>query len=160
MMYHASFPLEFNDKILGTLTVATDKRETLTKHKMDFLVALTRQISVAVGNRQLFDKICQGKSEWENAIDSISDLILICDDEFRILKSNKELFDRYGYLLEDVVGRGCDEIFYNEGAFRISLYDYKRMVRGGMSFVEEVESRRYDGIFNITLRPFLTWRSA
>jgi PAS domain S-box-containing protein len=155
MMYHASFPLEFNDKILGTLTVATDKRETLTKHKMDFLVALTRQISVAVGNRQLFDKICQAKSEWENAIDSISDLILICDDEFRILKSNKELFDRYGYLLEDVVGRGCDEIFYNEGAFRISLYDYKRMVRGGMSFVEEVESRRYDGIFNITITPLL-----
>ena|GEM_PF-1615619 len=155
MMYHASFPLEFNDKILGTLTVATDKRETLTRHKMDFLVALTRQISVAVGNRQLFDKICQAKSEWENAIDSISDLILICDDEFRILKSNKELFDRYGYLLEDVVGRGCDEIFYNEEAFRISLYDYKRMVRGGMSFVEEVESPRYDGIFNITISPLL-----
>jgi PAS domain S-box-containing protein len=155
MMYHASFPLEFNDKILGTLTVATDKRETLTKHKMDFLVALTRQISVAVGNRQLFDKICHAKSEWENAIDSISDLILICDDEFRILKSNKELFDRYGYLLEDVVGRGCDEMFYNEKAFRISLYDYKRMVRAGMSFVEEVESPRYDGIFNITISPLL-----
>ena len=155
MMYHASFPLEFGDKILGTLSVATGKRETLTRHKMDFLVGLARQISVAVGNRQLFDKICQAKSEWENAIDSISDLIFICDDEFRILKSNKELFDRYGYLLEDVIGRECDEIFYNENAFPISLYDYKRMVRGGMSFVEEVESPRYDGIFGITISPLL-----
>ena len=155
MMYHASFPLEFDGKIIGTLTVATDKRETLTRQKVDFLVALARQISVAVGNRQLFDKICQAKSEWENAIDSISDLIIICDHEFRILKSNKNLFDRYGYLFEDVVGRECDEIFYNENTFPISLYDHKRMVRGGMSFVEEVESPRYDGIFCITISPLL-----
>jgi len=155
MMYHASFPLEFDGKIIGTLTVATDKRETLTRQKVDFLVALARQISVAVGNRQLFDKICQAKSEWENAIDSISDLIIICDHEFRILKSNKNLFDRYGYLFEDVVGRECDEIFYNENTFPISLYDHKRMVRGGMSFVEEVESPRYDGIFSITISPLL-----
>lgn len=155
VMYHASFPLEFGKRILGTLSVATDKRETLTRNKMDFLVALARQISVAVGNRQLFDKICQAKSEWENAIDSISDLVFICDDEFRILKSNKELFDRYGYLLEDVVGRECDEIFYNENALPISLYDYKKMIRRGMSFVEDVESRRYDGIFSITISPLL-----
>ena len=155
MMYHASFPLEFDGKIIGTLTVATDKRETLTRQKVDFLVALARQISVAVGNRQLFDKICQAKSEWENAIDSISDLIIICDHEFRILKSNKNLFDRYGYLFEDVVGRECDEIFYNENTFPISLYDHKRMVRGGMSFVEEVESPRYDGIFSVTISPLL-----
>jgi PAS domain S-box-containing protein len=155
VMYHASFPLEFGDKILGTLSVATDKRETLTRQKMDFLVALARQISVTAGNRQLFDKICQAKSEWENAIDSISDLVFICDDEFRILKSNKELFDRYGYLLEDVVGRECDEIFYNENALPISLYDYKKMIRRGMSFVEDVESRRYDGIFSITISPLL-----
>ncbi len=155
MMYHASFPLEFDDKILGALTVATDKKETLTRHNVDFLVALARQISVAVGNRQLFDKICQAKSEWENAIDSISDLIIICDHEFRILKCNKNLFDRYGYLFEDVVGRECDQIFYNENAFPISLYDYKRMVRGGMSFVEEVESPRYDGSFSITISPLL-----
>ncbi len=155
VMYHASFPLAFGDKILGTLSVATGKRETLTRHKVDFLVALARQISVAVGNRQLFDKICQAKSEWENAIDSISDLVFICDDEFRILKSNKELFDRYGYLLEDVVGRECDEIFYNENALPISLYDFKKMIRRGMSFVEDVESRRYDGIFSITISPLL-----
>ena len=155
VIYHASFPLEFGDKILGTLSVATDKREALTRHKMDFLVALARQISVAAGNRQLFDRICQAKSEWENAIDSISDLVFICDDEFRILKANKELFDRYGYLLEDVVGRECDEIFYNENALPISLYDYKKMIRRGMSFVEDVESPRYDGIFSITISPLL-----
>jgi PAS domain S-box-containing protein len=155
IMYHASFPLEFDATIIGTLTVATDKKETLTRQKVDFLVALARQISVAVGNRQLFDKICQAKSEWENAIDSISDLIIIADHEFRILKSNKNLFDRYGYLFEDVVGRGCDEVFYNENAFPIPLYDYKRMVRGGMSFVEEVESPRYDGIFSVTISPLL-----
>ncbi len=155
MMYHASFPLKFGDKILGTLSLSTDKRERLTKHKMEVLVALAGQIAVAVGNRQLFDKICHAKSEWENAIDSISDLIFICDDEFRILKSNNLLFDRYGYLVENVVGRQCDEIFYNENTFPIPLYDYKRMVRSGMSFVEEVESPRYDGIFAITISPLL-----
>jgi PAS domain S-box-containing protein len=155
MMYHASFPMEFGDKILGTLSLTTDKRERLTRHKMELLVALVQQISVAVGNRQLFDKICQAKSEWENAIDSISDLIIICDDAFRILKSNRMLFDRYGYLLENVMGRECDEIFYNEKTFPISLYDYKRMVRSGMSFVEEVESPRHDGIFAITVSPLL-----
>ena len=155
MMYHASFPMEFGDKILGTLSLTTDKRERLTRHTMDLLVALVQQISVAVGNRQLFDRICQAKSEWENAIDSISDLIFICDDEFRIIKSNRMLFDRYGYLLENVMGRECDEIFYNEKTFPISLYDYKRMIRSGMSFAEEVESSRHDGIFAITVSPLL-----
>ncbi|UCD71633.1 MAG: PAS domain S-box protein [Syntrophobacterales bacterium] len=155
MMYHASFPMEFAGKILGTLSLTTDKREKLTPHKMKLLVALAQQISVAIGNRQLFDKICHAKSEWENAIDSISDLIFICDDEFRILKSNRMLFDRYGYLLENVVGRECDEIFYNEKTFPISLHDFKGMVRSGMSFAEEVESPRYDGIFSINVSPLL-----
>ena len=155
MMYHASFPLEFNDKVLGTLSVTTDKRDTFTREKMDFLVALARHISMAVGNRQLFDKVCQAKSEWENATDSLSDLILICDEEFRIIKSNRVLFDRLGHLLENVVGRECDEIFYNENAFPVSLYDYKRMVRAGMSFADEVQSPRYDGVFAITISPLL-----
>jgi PAS domain S-box-containing protein len=155
MMYHASFPLEFNDRILGTLSVTTDKRDTFTRERMDFLVALARHISMAVGNRQLFDKVCQAKSEWENATDSLSDLILICDEEFRIIKSNRVLFDRFGYLLENVVGRESDEIFYNENAFPVSLYDYKRMVRAGMSFADEVESPRYNGIFAITISPLL-----
>ncbi len=156
MMYHASFPLEFSGQILGTLSLTTDQKERLTRDKVDLLVALAKQISMAAGNRQLFDKICQSKSEWENAIDSLSDLIVICDDEFRILKSNKVLFDRYGYLLENVVGRDCDEIFYNEKTFPVSLYDYKRMVRTGMSFADEVESLRYDGIFSITISPLLS----
>jgi PAS domain S-box-containing protein len=155
MMYHASFPLEFGNQILGTLSLTTDQRERLTRDKVDLLVALARQISVAVGNRQLFDKICHAKSEWENAIDSLSDLIIICDDEFRILKTNRVLFDRYGFLLENVVGRDCDEIFYNEKTFPVSLYDYKRMVRAGMSFADEAESPKYDGIFAITISPLL-----
>ncbi len=155
MMYHASFPLEFGKQILGTLSLTTDQRERLTRDKVDLLVALARQISVAVGNRQLFDKICQAKSEWENAIDSLADLIIICDDEFQILKTNRVLFDRYGFLLENVVGRDCDEIFYNEKTFPVSLYDYKRMVRAGMSFADEVESPKYDGIFAITISPLL-----
>jgi len=155
MMYHASFPLKFGDQILGTLSLTTDQKERLTRNKVDLLVALSQQISMAIGNRQLFDKICKAKSEWESAIDSLSDLILICDDEFRILKSNRVLFDRYGYLLENVMGRDCDEIFYNEKTFAVSLYDYKRMVRTGMSFAEEVESPRYGGIFAITISPLL-----
>ena len=155
MMYHASFPLEFGDAVLGTLSVTTDQKEKLTRNKVELLVALTKQISVALGNRDLFDKICQAKSEWENAIDSLSDLILICDDEFRVLKANKLLFDRYGYLLENVVGRDCDEILYNEKTFPVSLYDYKRMVRAGMSFADEVESHRFNGIFAITISPLL-----
>jgi PAS domain S-box-containing protein len=155
MMYHASFPLEFGDAVLGTLSVTTDQKEKLTRNKVELLVALTKQISVALGNRDLFDKVCQAKSEWENAIDSLSDLILICDDEFRVLKANKLLFDRYGYLLENVVGRDCDEILYNEKTFPVSLYDYKRMVRAGMSFADEVESHRFNGIFAITISPLL-----
>lgn len=155
MMYHASFPLEFSDTVLGTLSLTTDQREKLTRSKVELLVALAKQISIALGNRDLFDKICQAKSEWENAIDSLSDLILICDDEFRIVKSNRLLFDRYGYLLENVMGHDCDEILYNENTFPVSLYDYKKMVRAGMSFAEEVESPRFDGIFAITISPLL-----
>jgi PAS domain S-box-containing protein len=155
MMYHASFPLEFGDRVLGTLSLTTDQKEKLTRNKVELLVALAKQISVALGNRDLFDKICQAKSEWENAIDSLSDLILICDDQFRILKANKLLFDRYGYLLENVIGRDCDEILYNEKTFPMSMYDYKRMVRAGMSFAEEVKSPRFDGIFAITISPLL-----
>jgi len=155
MMYHASFPLEFGDQILGTLSLTTDQKEKLTRNKVELLVALAKQISVALGNRDLFDKICQAKSEWENAIDSLSDLIIICDDQFRILKANKLLFDRYGYLLENVVDRDCDEILYNDKTFPLSMYDYRRMVRAGMSFAEEVNSPRFDGIFAITISPLL-----
>ncbi len=67
--------------------------------------------SLLFENRNLFSQMSEGKKDWENAFDSISDLITIIDADANIVRCNKALADKMCVKTGDVIGEKCYAIF-------------------------------------------------
>ncbi len=155
-MLHAGFPLTWNDRVLGTLTVVSKNRRTLSEEDIEILKAFSQFVAAVVQNLTIFGAVCQGKRQWENAIDSISDLVVICDRDFRIIRTNKAILDRFWLPLEEAMGKECFDLLYNGNPFPVSRENLERMLRQGVTYHEEVAASRNGGIFSIFVSPILT----
>jgi PAS domain S-box-containing protein len=156
-MLHAGFPLTWKGNPLGTLTVVSRRYKTLSERHASILKALSQFIGMILQNSTLFDIVSQGKQQWENAIDFVSDLIVICDGNFRITRINKAILDRFGLPLEDAIGKECFELLYDGQPLPLSKERLGRMLRKGVTFSEEVSSSRWGGIFSIAVSPVMTF---
>jgi PAS domain S-box-containing protein len=107
-------PLLMKDRPIGTLMVVHKRGESarFTADDQDLLSALANQAAMALENAILFEKVSQGKAEWENLFDSITDLITIQDREFRILRVNKALSQRLHTTPKQLIGKPCSEVIH------------------------------------------------
>ncbi len=156
-MLHAGFPLVWDGKVLGTLTVVSKRHKELSEADLAILTALSQFMAAVVQNFTLLDTISLSKKQWEDAIDSVSDLVVICDPDFRIIKTNKTIFERFQLPLEDAIGRECFDLFYNGEPFSVSKEKLEMMLKKGVTYHEEVAPPRWNGIFSIFVSPILTF---
>ena len=156
-LLHAGFPLKWNGRVLGTLTLVSKNHKTLSEGDVATLRAFSKFIAGVVQCLTLLDILSQGKRQWENAIDSVSDIVLICDRDFRIVRTNKAIFDRFWFPLEDALGKECFKLLYNGNPFQVSRQKLERMLREGITYCEEVAPSRWGGTFSIVISPILTF---
>lgn len=155
-MLHGGFPLRWKESILGTLTVVSKRQTEFTEEDVSLLKAFSEFMGVVIQNSTLFDIVSQAKRQWEDAFDSISDLVIICDRDFRILKTNKAILERFWFPLEDAIGKECFELLYDGNPFPVPRENLERMLRQGVTYSEEVSPVRQGGLFSIFVSPILT----
>jgi len=156
-MLHAGFPLKWNGRVIGTLTVLSKNRKTLSDEDVALLRAFSQFTAVVVQNLSLFDIVSRGKSQWENAIDFVPDLIFVCDRDFRIIKTNRAIIDRFWLPLEDALGKECFDLLYEGNPFPVSRKNLERMLGQGITYYEEVATPRWGGVFSVIVSPILTF---
>jgi len=155
-MLHAGFPLKWNERVLGTLTVTSKNQEAFNEENVSLLKAFSQFLAVIVQNLTLFDIVSEGKRQWEDAFDSMSDLVVICDRDFRIVKTNRAILERFWLPLEDAIGKECFELLYDGNPFPVSRENLESMLRQGVTYHEEVAPARQGGIFSIVVSPILS----
>jgi PAS domain S-box-containing protein len=155
-MFHAGFPLQWHDKVLGTLTVVSKPQRPFTEDDISLLKAYSGFMAIVVQNSTLFDIVSQGKRQWEDAFDSMSDLVIICDHQFRIIKTNRAILERFWFPLEDAIGKDCFELLYSGNPFQVSRENLERMLRQGVTYYDELTPARQEGLFSIVVSPILT----
>ncbi|MBU1001106.1 MAG: PAS domain S-box protein [Proteobacteria bacterium] len=97
--------------------------------------------------------IIRAKQEWEKTFDSVPDVILILDQDFRVRRMNMTLAERLGVHPKDLVGKSCSELFApqekeNDICARI------RVLSQGGSQAEEMRIPTLGGWFLVTVSPF------
>jgi len=111
-------PMLSRGEIIG-VTQALNKREgVFEKEDEDLLRAMTSQIAVALENAQLFERMVSMKNYLESVHESISNVILTLDNDYRIVTANRAallLFQRgsealQGHDIREVIGSGNDSI--------------------------------------------------
>ena len=149
-----SFPLLAKGGAVGTITLSSHSPREISQREINLLENIGNQIGLALENAKLFSNVAKAKSEWETTFDAVTDLIIIRDKDYRVLRVNMATFIRTGLNAKDLIGKRCYETFYHretpcEGCYITEALRTKKNVSG------ERESKYLKGIFRFHLFPIL-----
>jgi two-component system NtrC family sensor kinase len=91
--------------LLGILCLANIGK-ALLPNDLHLLKALIGHASVALENARLFTRITQSSRQWAEIFDSISDYIVVHDEQCRILRVNRSLAEFIGVRPAELIGLG------------------------------------------------------
>jgi PAS domain S-box-containing protein len=89
--------------LLGIFCLADITKE-LMPNDLNLLQALIGHASVALENARLFSRIAQASRQWAEIFDSISDYIVVHDDQCRVLRVNRSLAEFIGVTPAELIG--------------------------------------------------------
>jgi PAS domain S-box-containing protein len=101
-------PVAGNKSPIGLLLLGSSGSRQWTTEELDFLQSCAKQLAVAVENFRLLEQVLRSQRQWINTFDSIHDIILAHDADYRIIKANQVLLEQLGQAAADVVGSSCD----------------------------------------------------
>jgi two-component system NtrC family sensor kinase len=101
-------PVVGNKSPIGLLLLGSSGSRQWTPEELAFLQACAKQLAVAIENFRLLEQVLRSQRQWINTFDSIHDIILAHDADFRIIKANQVLLEHLGQAAADVVGTSCD----------------------------------------------------
>jgi two-component system NtrC family sensor kinase len=89
--------------LIGILCLADVSKELLP-NDLNLLQALIGHASVALENSRLFTRITQSSRQWAEIFDSITDFIVVHDEQYRVLRVNRSLAEFIGVRPAELIG--------------------------------------------------------
>jgi len=111
-------PVLGKKSVIGVLTLGSKHHLTYTPEELEFLETSAHQIGLAVENLRLVEQILRSHRQWANTFDSIQDIVLLHDSEFRIMKANQALLQHLGLAPADVTGKNCERVLPRAGEWQ------------------------------------------
>jgi two-component system NtrC family sensor kinase len=103
-------PVRGKKSSIGLLVLANRQERTLTSEEVEFLETCGRQLGIAIENFRLLEQALRSQRQWRNTFDSVHDIILAHDAEFRIIKANQTLLEQIEKSSADVIGSSCESV--------------------------------------------------
>ncbi len=103
-------PVLGKKSVIGMLSLGCSGSRHHTPEELEFLETAAQKLGIAVENLRLLEQVLRSQRQWMNTFDSIQDLILAHDADFRILKTNQALLQRLEKAPADVLGNLCQEV--------------------------------------------------
>ena len=101
-------PVAGKKSAVGLLSLGSSSTRQWTQEELEFLQSCARQLAVAVENFRLLEQVLRSQRQWMNTFDTIHDIILGHDSDFRIVKANQVLLEHLGKAAADVIGNTCE----------------------------------------------------
>src|SRR6202167_6432294 len=87
-------PVQGQKSVIGMVSLGCSDSRNHTREELDFLETAAQTLGIAVENLRVLEQVLRSQRQWMNTFDSIQDLILAHDADFRILKTNQALLQR------------------------------------------------------------------
>ena len=95
---------------VGLLMLGNAHGRQWTAEELEFLQACAKQIALGVENFRLLEQVLRSQRQWMNTFDSIHDIILAHDADYRIIKANQVLLGQLSQAAADVIGNSCESV--------------------------------------------------
>ncbi len=150
-------PLRGWRRALGTLVLERPAGPVATAdilnddESVEYLLELTRQLSVAVENVQLLDDILRQRRLLEDTFNSLVDLVAVMDKELRIVETNDAFAARVGMKRTEIIRRPLRDLV---GAETLAYVEAADTWQGIVPAVQRrVDDAALDGTFLLTATP-------
>lgn len=105
---HIVIPVVGSKSPVGLLMAGHSSARQWTRDEVEFLESCARQLALAVENFRLLEQVLRSQRQWMNTFDSIHDVIVAHDSDYRIIKANQVLLQQLGQAAADVIGSTCE----------------------------------------------------
>jgi PAS domain S-box-containing protein len=95
---------------IGLLVLGSSRARKLTAEELEFLETCGRHLGIAIENFRLLEQTLRSQRQWRNTFDSVHDIILAHDADFRIIKANQTLLEQIEMASADVIGSTCESV--------------------------------------------------
>ncbi len=95
---------------IGLLLLGNSGTRHWTTEELDFLQTCALQLAIAAENFRLLEQVLRSQRQWMNTFDSIHDIILAHDSDFKIVKANQVLLEHLAQAPADVIGATCEAV--------------------------------------------------
>ena len=138
IQFWVSIPLRVKEHVAGVLIVAGNNYEMFTGKQAELVEAFGNQISVALNNAQLFDRLKQSERQYADLFENSPDIYLSVDRQRQIVGCNKTGADILGYPKEAVIGKNFEVFFVEQSREGLKdLLDQMFTEGRGLKDVEE-----------------------
>ena len=97
---------------LGMLGIGSASPREFETDEVSFLVNVANLLGLTIQNVWLFEEVASAQRQWVYTFDSIADLILVHDPDYRILRVNRGLEERLGIDSGELAGRPVREALH------------------------------------------------
>lgn len=102
-------PAVGKESALGVIAFGCRSRRHSSSEELEFLETAAQKLGIAAENLKLSEQVLRSQRQWVNTFDSIQDLILAHDAEFKILRANQALLERLEQSQSEIVGFTCED---------------------------------------------------
>lgn len=112
--YVCVIPLRIKASTIGVLTFAAAERIECDQSDISFFRQLSDHIAVMMENARLYQEVYQGKKEWEETFQAVADLLILTDNDHRIVRCNQASYSFFNEPPEAVAGRRCHDLLFHD----------------------------------------------
>ncbi len=106
-----SVPLRVADKSEGFLLLASTEKDFFPARKVNLIAAFSNQISVALNNAHLFDKITESEKRYADLFEHSPDMYHLVNSDGIIINCNFTEAKTLGYPKTDIIGRPLTQLY-------------------------------------------------
>jgi PAS domain S-box-containing protein len=156
IQFWASIPLHTIDGTAGTLIVAGENYPMFTAKQAELMETFGNQISVALNNALLFERVRASEQRYADLFENAPDLYVSVNREHAIVGCNRTGAELLGYPTERILGLPLESLFAHDRQAPVALVIETMFAEGKALRDIEEQMRRHDGrplnvILNSTL---------
>ena len=118
-------------------------RAPFTPDDRSLLYAFLAHASLALQNARLYTRMDQANRHWMDIFDAISDLIVVHDENLRVLRVNRSLADFVGVTPNELIGVSVRALMSMAADKDVEACPFCRVVSGGDEYIHPVLDRTY-----------------
>ena len=118
-----------------------------------YLNRIRTQLSRELNERtQMETKLVRAKDDWERTFDAVPDLIMLIDDQHRVIRANKAMADKFGVEQDEIIGKACHVLAH--GTEEPPLFcPHTALLMDGQEHTVDVYEERLGGNFQVSVSP-------